>query len=156
MISPQSILRGIVSTSVLLIWACTSVSSVDGSTDFEAIDVGSDQQEDSVGVDEPDWAGDVPRKPVPIPYDFGETLARIKNNLFGPSAAHQELTDFIPQSITLDDVTPVTSLGFFGDLMQREGRRSVAVGQTIPSERLVSRGKRPLASGNFWPLVGAG
>jgi hypothetical protein len=73
------------------------------------------------GIDA-DWAGDVPRKPIPIPYDFRETLAWIKNNLLGPSTSHQQLTEFIPHSITLNEITPATSLGFFGDLMQLEGR----------------------------------
>lgn len=127
--SPKSMLRGVLPLSLLLLAACASVSGRNNAADFDVItegdatSVGTDQPDTRVDGDDPDWAGDVPRKPIPIPYDFGETLAWLKNNLLGPSNAHQQLTEFIPHSVTLNEITPEISLGFFGDLMQLEGRQ---------------------------------
>ncbi len=129
MFSPMSFFKGIVAGSIFLLAACASVSSVEQPNDPDTIEIGDTESEATHGLEsksvenEPDWAGDIRRKQIPIPYDFGETLAWIRNNIFGPSDRHQELTDFIPQSITLNEITPVTSLGFFGDLMQLDGKR---------------------------------
>lgn len=94
--------------SLLIPPGCTPVSAVEEPTEAEA-----------------SWARDLPRRPIPIPYDFGETLAWIKNNVFGPSRRYEELTEFIPQSIVLNEITPVMTLGFFGDLMQLKGKKLV-------------------------------
>ena len=129
MFARMSELGCIVLGSFFLGVACTSVPDVGNPVDVDTSvltskPAESDDQQEGAGEDiEADWAGDIRRKPIPIPYDFGETLAWIRNNLFGPSTKHRELSEFIPQSIELNQITPVTSLGFFGDLMQLEGRK---------------------------------
>jgi len=129
MFARMSLLRHIILGSFLLSVACTSVSGVEspGAIDTAVVtgkSSGPDRQREDTGKNiEDDWAGDTRRKTIPIPYDFRETLAWINNNLFGPSTRHRELTDFIPQSVELNEITPVTSLGFFGDLMQLKGKK---------------------------------
>jgi hypothetical protein len=105
------------------------VSTVEKPTEVDTNVVASKQSDanhlqEAAGEDiEADWARDLPRRRIPIPYDFGETLVWIKNNLFGPSTTYEELTEFIPQSIVLNEITPVTTLGFFGDLMRLKGKK---------------------------------
>jgi len=114
--------------SLLFPPGCSAASAIEERTEVEknlAAGLESDAEpprEASAENGEADWARDLPRRPIPIPYDFGETLEWIKNNVFGPSTKYEELTDFIPQSIVMNEITPVTTLGFFGDLMQLEGK----------------------------------
>jgi hypothetical protein len=114
--------------SLLFPPGCTPVSAAEDPPAIDADPVAGARadadraQQASAGNAEADWARDLPRRRIPIPYDFGETLEWVKNNLFGPSARYEELTDFIPQSTVLNEITPVTTLGFFGDLMQLKGR----------------------------------
>jgi len=118
----------IISASLLLSAGCTSVPAIEDPAGLDTNAVASEQsdtnhlQEAAGEGIEADWARDLPRKRVPIPYDFRETLAWIKNNLFGPSTKYEELTEFIPQSVTLNEITPETTLGFFGDMMQMKGK----------------------------------
>ncbi len=65
----------------------------------------------------------MPRRRIPIPYDLGETLSWIGNNLFGPSSRYAELTDFIPQSTELNEIRPMATLAFYGDIMQMKDKR---------------------------------
>lgn len=66
----------------------------------------------------PEWARDVPRKKIGIPYTFGELMSWLKNNAIGPSKKFKNLTDFIPQKSTQNAITPKIKLGFLGDIMQ--------------------------------------
>ncbi|MHA1278720.1 MAG: CapA family protein [Candidatus Helarchaeota archaeon] len=64
------------------------------------------------------WMKETPRKKIATPYSLSEKLIWIKNNLFGPSKKFKKLTQFIPQKITLNTISPEIKLGFLGDIMQ--------------------------------------
>lgn len=93
----------------------TTVAGNEGSKDDKSRTTNEDAQAE--------WAREVPRKMISIPYNFCETLAWIKHNLFGPSSKYKELTQFIPQSTTLNEISPKLKLGFLGDIMQMKGRK---------------------------------
>ena len=57
------------------------------------------------------------------PYNFNEKVAWLTNNLFGPSTKYKELTPFIPETTTLNEVTPSMTIAFIGDIMMMPGRR---------------------------------
>ena len=57
------------------------------------------------------------------PYNFNEKVAWLTNNLFGPSTKYKELTPFIPETTTLNKITPELSIAFLGDIMMIPGRR---------------------------------
>lgn len=59
------------------------------------------------------------------PYSFNEKLAWLTNNVFGPSTKYRELTPFIPETTTLDEITPELTIAFLGDIMTMPGRRLV-------------------------------
>ena len=60
---------------------------------------------------------------VSTPYTFDEKVAWLSNNLFGPSTEYKELTPFIPETTTLNEITPKVTLAFLGDIMMLPGRR---------------------------------
>lgn len=57
------------------------------------------------------------------PYNFNEKVAWLTNNLFGPSTKYKELTPFIAQTTTLNEITPQLTIAFLGDIMMMPGRR---------------------------------
>ena len=57
------------------------------------------------------------------PYSFNEKLAWLTNNLFGPSTQYKALTDFIPESSILNDITPKVTIASIGDIMMIPGKR---------------------------------
>lgn len=59
------------------------------------------------------------------PYSFSEKLAWLSNNLFGPSTQHKELTSFIPETTSLNKVSPKITIAFLGDIMMMPGRRII-------------------------------
>jgi len=65
------------------------------------------------------WAIETPRKRFASPYSWGtgENLVWLKNNLFGPSDNHQELTQFIEQEVQLHQVESQIKIAFIGDVM---------------------------------------
>lgn len=60
---------------------------------------------------------------VSTPYNFNEKVAWLTNNLFGPSTKYKELTPFIPETTTLNKITPKVTIAFLGDIMMMPGRR---------------------------------
>ena len=60
---------------------------------------------------------------VSTPYSFNEKIAWLTNNLFGPSTKYKKLTPFIPESATLNKITPKFTIAFLGDIMMVPGRR---------------------------------
>ncbi len=57
------------------------------------------------------------------PYDFDEKVAWLSNNLFGPSTEYKDLTPFIPETTTLNKITPKVTIAFLGDIMMIPRRR---------------------------------
>lgn len=57
------------------------------------------------------------------PYNFNEKMAWLTNNLFGPSTKYKELTPFIPETTTLNEITPKLTIAFLGDIMMMPERR---------------------------------
>ena len=57
------------------------------------------------------------------PYSFNEKIAWLTNNLFGPSTKYKELTPFIPETTTLNEITPKVTIAFLGDIMMIPGKR---------------------------------
>jgi len=58
------------------------------------------------------------------PYNFNEKIAWLTNNKFGPSTKFKELTTFIPEASTLNDITPKLTIAFLGDIMVMPGRHT--------------------------------
>ncbi len=114
--------------SILSLASCSSVSPEQRSTEIERVAAVSERsrENESRTMNEDfqaEWAREVPRKMVSTPYSFCENLVWIKNNLFGPSSKYKELTQFIPESTILNEISPKLKLGFFGDIMQMKGRK---------------------------------
>ena len=63
------------------------------------------------------------RKKFSTPYNFSEKLSWLKNQLIGPSNKFKRLTQFIPQNIQLNQITPRIKLGFVGDIMRMKNRK---------------------------------
>jgi len=77
-----------------------------------------------------EWAVEKPRKKLATPYGFSEKLVWLKNNLLGPSKKFKELTDFIPQKSTINEIVPKIRLGFLGDIMGMR-RKELEIGPRI-------------------------
>lgn len=60
---------------------------------------------------------------VSTPYSFEEKMAWLSNNLFGPSTEYKELTPFIPETITLNEITSKVTIASIGDIMMIPGKR---------------------------------
>jgi len=63
------------------------------------------------------------------PYNFNEKSAWLSNNLFGPSTRYKELTPFIPETTTLNTITPMVTIAFLGDIMMIPGKRLTFSGE---------------------------
>ena len=63
-------------------------------------------------------------------YSFSEILSWYKNRTFGPSKKFKNLTNFIPQSTVLNEISPKIRLGFIGDIM-RMGERDLVIEDKI-------------------------
>jgi len=75
-------------------------------------------QDELTGTGDSEWAREIPRKKLSTPYTLKEKLSWLKNNLIGPSKKFKNLTPFIPQKSTLNEITPKCRLGFLGDIMK--------------------------------------
>ncbi|MDD1777540.1 MAG: CapA family protein [Candidatus Helarchaeota archaeon] len=79
-------------------------------------------QDKLIRVGDSDWAKEIPRKKLSTPYNLTEKLSWLKNNLVGPSKKFKNLTSFIPQKSTLNEITPKCRLGFLGDIMKMNNK----------------------------------
>ena len=59
------------------------------------------------------------------PYNFIEKLIWFKNYTLGPSKAHKNLTSFLDQSTTLNQISDEVVLGFVGDILPMNGKELV-------------------------------
>ena len=66
---------------------------------------------------EQDWANEKPRKWFSTPYNFAEKVVYLKDLVFGPAASNRHLTSFIPQTVTLNNITDRMKLAFVGDIL---------------------------------------
>ena len=98
---------------ILSLPSCSTVSTPEAQTTTAPSNAKLNAEEE-----QPEWAREVPRKAISTPYSFCEKLVWIKNLMFGPSDQYKELSQFIPQTTTLNQITPKLTLGFFGDIMQ--------------------------------------
>jgi hypothetical protein len=57
------------------------------------------------------------------PYPFGEAIGVVWRNIVGPSRNNPANVQFIPKSITLNDIEPELTLGVGGDVMMMFGRK---------------------------------
>lgn len=89
-------------------------------------------QDELTGTGSSDWAKEIPRKKLSTPYSFTEKLSWLKNNLIGPSKKFKNLTTFIPQKSTLNEITPKCRLGFLGDIMKMN-KKDLQIDPTIKS-----------------------
>jgi hypothetical protein len=100
----------------LLLVNCSSASRAKRKEAISTVDPGEPRA--PVEEDDTEWAREVPRQYISSPYSFSENLVWFKNNLFGPSKKHSELTRHLPQSAELNEISPQMTLGFIGDIMQ--------------------------------------
>lgn len=105
--------------------SCVFTLFMTGCSSAPAMDASATETSESATMKEqgqPEWAREVPRKALSTPYTMSEKAEWIKNVLFGPSTKHKELSQFVPQTTTLNHITPKLTLGFFGDVMQMKDR----------------------------------
>ena len=94
------------------------------------------------------WSPRQPGSPVQITVPGANRFFKLPaHSPESVAAAALWTASYDPLDENLSDVV------LYGCCVDQLRPQSVAVVQSIPFERLLSRGKRPLASGKYWPIA---